>query len=424
MRLHKYRLAQWLRAYFWLGGLALLLLPWLSLRTPQFWWRAFPSGLVLALVVGVGLFFIRNGVDVTTLGGRLVYVGSVFSLLVAFLMFSFWIWYVNHRRACPQFEHWWPRLIFRVLNAGLVCLLVLEAVEASARVCPIVSSMYMDPGLVFHWPDYFRKPNSLGCPDREPGPKDRPRVLAIGDSYTQGAGVPWSRRFSNRLQDLFEADGHPVEVFNAGGCGLDTFQEADVLDRVGDAFQPDVVVVGYCLNDAEGEFPESKVTLPSLDGLLLGKLHSYAFYRLRMLKPTIGFLNPPSVGPPPYCQQHEVHTAGWKRVERGLDRIATWCDARGVTRVLLVFPWFTEGAGQDRSIMKQVERAASQRGFLAHHMLDDFDGRWGDLAVSRYDAHPGADAHERIAHKLHELLGRPEPLYHPPASTLSVADKH
>src|SRR5262249_8699264 len=46
MRLHKYRLAQWLRADFWLGGLALLLLPWLSLRTPQFWWRAFPSGLV------------------------------------------------------------------------------------------------------------------------------------------------------------------------------------------------------------------------------------------------------------------------------------------------------------------------------------------------------------------------------------------
>jgi hypothetical protein len=142
-----------------------------------------------------------------------------------------------------------------------------------------------------------------------------------------------------------------------------------------------------------------------------------------MLKPTIAFLNPPSVGPPLHHQQHEVHTAGWKRVERGMDRIAAWCDARSVRRVLLVFPIFTAGAVQDRAIMEQVAQAARQRGFLAHNMLDDFDGRWGDLAVSRYDAHPGADAHERIAHKLHELLGHPEPSYHAPASTLSAANK-
>ena len=385
-------------------GLGLLLLPWapatlMRQGASRHWIRLRSGSLFVAVVLLLaGYLFHQNALNVAAWHGRLAYGGLLALLLGTFLVHVF-----LSLRAGPGQESSEPltavarlsSLVFSFITGGL---LLLFALEAGARAFPIRDSLAINPGTHFFWPDYYDARNSLGFNDREPGPKKGPRILVIGDSYCEGAGVPKSERFSAQLERLLG-----MEVFSAGMCGLDTFEEADVLDRVGAAVQPDIVIVGYVLNDAEGENPPSRRGPTFDERLFLHTLNSYAYYRAMNWKSRLM-----PAGTTDFWgelrRQHGDDSPGWQRVETGMDRIAAWCDRRGVRKVLVVFPLFTPKANGARDVMDKVERAARQRGFEARSTLDDFGGAWAELAVSEYDAHPGAGAHAVIARVLAEMI--------------------
>ena len=60
--------------------------------------------------------------------------------------------------------------------------------------------------------------NSLGLRDRAPRPlplhADKPRLLFIGDSFTEGIGIDWEQTFVGRVAAALEPQG--TEVLNAG----------------------------------------------------------------------------------------------------------------------------------------------------------------------------------------------------------------
>jgi lysophospholipase L1-like esterase len=371
--------------------------PWM--RRWSLPWVATTGGLV-----GVGYLLHRNAWNVATGQGRSVYGGLFMTLLGSFLVYCF-LW--RRAEGCgllgqmPRLS----RLTARTLSLVAGIVLLLFAFEAGARAFPIVDSLAVNPGTHYFWPDYFDAHNSVGMDDREPVPKRGLRILVIGDSYTEGAGVPKSERFSAKLERLLAASAPGVEVYNAGSCGLDTFEEADVLDRVGDAIQPDVVIVGYCLNDAEGENPPSRRPPTLAERVFLRTLGSYAYYRAHRTHITSGSTDVWEK----LRREHGDDSPGWRRVQTGLDRIAAWCDRRQVRKVVVVFPFFAPHADGARDIMDKVAAAARQRGFEARSTLDDFGGAWADLAVSAHDAHPGAGAHTVIARVLAEMLGSVAP---------------
>lgn len=72
----------------------------------------------------------------------------------------------------------------------------------------------------------------------------RPRILVIGDSYTEGAGVPPRDLYYSVLGRELDA-----EVFAYGGGGYGTLQEYIVLDRFFDRIRPDLVILQVCRND-------------------------------------------------------------------------------------------------------------------------------------------------------------------------------
>ncbi|MCC6996528.1 MAG: SGNH/GDSL hydrolase family protein [Deltaproteobacteria bacterium] len=77
------------------------------------------------------------------------------------------------------------------------------------------------------------------------------RVLAIGDSFTYGEGVKDPDTMPAQLEKALQAR-HPelaVEVINLAQPGINTEVEINILRKHLD-FQPDVVVLGYVLNDA------------------------------------------------------------------------------------------------------------------------------------------------------------------------------
>lgn len=111
-------------------------------------------------------------------------------------------------------------------------------------------------------------------------PFDRPReanerrVLAIGDSFVFGFGVPDARdTFPAALERELERSG-PCDVFNAGVPGADTAREIEVLASVLPQVAPDVVVLGYFPNDAESpeahaRFVQQSRLLPLVSDALL-----------------------------------------------------------------------------------------------------------------------------------------------------------
>ena len=102
---------------------------------------------------------------------------------------------------------------------------------------------------------YDYRHNSQGFRDDE-HPLAKPegvfRVLALGDSFTYGAGADFEDTWLERLEDRLAAtrtDGPSIEVIKAGVPRYFPEPERLMLEHYGLAFEPDLVLVGFVPND-------------------------------------------------------------------------------------------------------------------------------------------------------------------------------
>lgn len=85
-----------------------------------------------------------------------------------------------------------------------------------------------------------------------PKPAGVTRVVILGDSVPNDASLAFSERFPHVLEGLLAKRapaGTRVEVINVSCEGYNTRQEVRLLERVGLAYQPDLIIVAYVLND-------------------------------------------------------------------------------------------------------------------------------------------------------------------------------
>ncbi len=80
----------------------------------------------------------------------------------------------------------------------------------------------------------------------------RPKILIVGDSFTQAERIDDSRTYCARLGEMLQAD-----IYAFGCSGYGTLQEWLVIDRHIDEIRPDVIVLQVCSND----FVNSSVVL-------------------------------------------------------------------------------------------------------------------------------------------------------------------
>jgi lysophospholipase L1-like esterase len=94
--------------------------------------------------------------------------------------------------------------------------------------------------------DGFRGPRHA-----RPKPAASFRVVVVGDSVAFGYGVAeadaFPRLLESRLAELAPAAG--IEVVNLGVGGYNAWNEAELLADVGASYQPDLVLVQFCIND-------------------------------------------------------------------------------------------------------------------------------------------------------------------------------
>lgn len=97
--------------------------------------------------------------------------------------------------------------------------------------------------------------NSLGFRGEElPEQKnpDEMRVLVLGDSITFGVYVPEEATYVRQAESHLNLSRHAkrIRLINGGVEGIGTKDEIDILESQGVRITPDIVVVGFYLNDA------------------------------------------------------------------------------------------------------------------------------------------------------------------------------
>jgi lysophospholipase L1-like esterase len=97
--------------------------------------------------------------------------------------------------------------------------------------------------------------NSRGfrAPEFEsPKRPSRLRIVCLGDSWTFGANVGQDDAYPQRLAALARQafPGADLEVLNLGVLGYSSYQGIEVLRSVGLPLEPDVIVIGYGMNDS------------------------------------------------------------------------------------------------------------------------------------------------------------------------------
>jgi lysophospholipase L1-like esterase len=270
-----------------------------------------------------------------------------------------------------------------------------------------------------------------------------PRIVVLGDSITFGSGVGPRERFTDQLETLLAAHrGSPVEVLNLGVGGYDTLQEVATLEDVGLRFTPDLVLVGYCVNDLGDNSPNLEYIqrLSEADSWLYRlravQLVSTTLDRLRLIwllrennresflaERYRGFIAPVS-GDRELMELRDELAArmeaggdrdfllSWYRSEVhlgrlafALDRLASVTRANGIEAVVAVIPYLAESDRYDVAY-RMVERLAVARGLEAVVLAPALSAAGLESLRSREPdpVHPNARGHRLVAEALAPLV--------------------
>ena len=82
-------------------------------------------------------------------------------------------------------------------------------------------------------------------------PPGRIRVVALGDSHTQGYECAQDQTYSAVIERYLRARGMDAEVLNTGVSGFSTAEALLLLEREMVKYSPDFVVLGFFANDYE-----------------------------------------------------------------------------------------------------------------------------------------------------------------------------
>jgi lysophospholipase L1-like esterase len=260
--------------------------------------------------------------------------------------------------------------------------------------------------------------NSLGMRGPEPrsdrGASDA-RIVAIGDSLTFGMHVSAEEAWPGALETRLNSASAPelqrgyrrCEVLNMGVSGYSTLDEALAVRWNAMALDPDLVVVGYYLNDPETE-PVQQLHQHFRDPLWWehsALLRFLAYEKRKWDQDRLG-------GGDLFRYLHR-DPEKWKSVVDGFADIAAVTSTRGAHVLLVVLPTLRGfGRWEDYpyvDLHRQVICAASAAGFETLDILPVWRASGlfpADLRVD--EEHPSAVGHALVAEAIQaKLLSNP-----------------
>lgn len=241
--------------------------------------------------------------------------------------------------------------------------------------------------------------NSLGFRDDEfpvAKPAGEFRVLAIGDSFTYGWGVPGDAAWPQVLErELGQQQRRAVQVVNAGfAAGAATPDGYDRwFEAAGKRLDADLVIVGLCLNDL-GAVPmlgydvvPNEPVFGGCSRLLDAAWREWRQWRARTAPRDFGDLV-------------RADPSWWNATQRGLRRLREAAAADGVPCLVVVFPMLSRlGDDYPYVSLHDLVREHCAAAAIPHlDLLADCRGRdAAGLTVHPTDQHPNRVAHALFA---------------------------
>jgi len=244
--------------------------------------------------------------------------------------------------------------------------------------------------------------NSLGLRGGEISREKTPgvrRLLVLGDSMTFGWGAAEEDTYPRRLEHLLNRDGVRYEVINAGVGNYNSAQQVAYFSSRGIALQPDELILGFYINDAE--------PTPAPNASLLAR-HSYVYVLASSLWEAVARgtgLRPTLITY--YEGLYDDRNPGWSACRQALLDLIQLCRREGVKLSIVLIPEL-HAPNRDypfRSVHARIAEIAQQNGVRAIDLLPAFDGiDPRSLWVSPGDTHPNARAHAIIANALYQAM--------------------
>jgi len=263
--------------------------------------------------------------------------------------------------------------------------------------------------------------NSAGFPGPERTVQKPPgtrRLILLGDSVTQGSGVPYEHTYAARLERALNAERRAHwEVLNLGMPGFNINNSVDRYERDSVRFAPDLLVYGFTINDVENSHYVASATC-SLDrqGHLASRSRLWRIIgeRWRVLRealwaPCGSYLRE-------LKDNYRPDSAAWHDFTKGLDALADAAAERKICAVVFIHTQLhmLNSLHPFSRFYDQVAIAARNRGIFVIPSLEAHKGlREEHLRIGPIDAHPNARGHEVLAEALlHGIRQLPQACFH------------
>lgn len=229
------------------------------------------------------------------------------------------------------------------------------------------------------------------------------RIIVLGDSFTWGTNVEANATYPSHMEWLLKRAASGFEVYNFGVAGACTADQLELLRKL-PALEPDLVIVGYFLNDPDpGRLPPAGITAvakrlespPRWERFLrehsrLGQTVLKRFWTRRLVDAQIAYFREIFDPGGPTWKRHVRELASLRQLatEVGLDvRVAIWPHLG--FRLDGLYPFL--------DVHAQLTGTFAALGIESLDLLDTFR----DMSHERLQAIPGLDPHpNEIAHRI------------------------
>ncbi len=254
--------------------------------------------------------------------------------------------------------------------------------------------------------------------------------MVLGDSLTFGDGVDEPERFTNILEGLLKKKfpKRQIEVLNFGVCGGSIREEWNILETNKNRVKPDLIVLGFCLNDPQPglmDYSPERYALREKYKPFKKILRSLEMPHLaQTLGNSLEKIGEKMGRVPTWWQfldrSYDPQSVDWKDFENKLVGIRSVSDQEGLPQP--IFALLTQGVYTERPTdykntdemtrlyskwYDQAEMAAKKAGFrtidFRASVIEQLPSTI--LAINKIDAHAPPALHALYAEGLFNLIG-------------------
>ena len=266
-----------------------------------------------------------------------------------------------------------------------------------------------------------QKINAFGLRDQEYPSLKSPnckRVLVLGDSFAQGAGVDdvsaiFPEILERQLNAEFFRQGEKIEILNGGLGGTLTDCWVKLLLQVKDSFKPDVILIVFFLRDGTKTSSMGSFFGPIREEIKSRDKCSFLYQHVCLFRLIQERLDRLYLSKKYSIVLHDSYfgNAGqikeWENAKNNILKIREIAKEIQAEVALIVFPVLVElNRGYPfKDICECIIKFGADHHIPTHSLLPAFMGKSGpDLWVSSYDQHPNEKGHLIAANSILPFL--------------------